>query len=244
MLIESPSNYSTNSNYTLARNIFEQLTSDPDVGASACAGLSFLCYQENKLEQSIHYLHVWQRIEPENLMCESLMDTILMQLAKSENNAPLPALGYLWLDSDLLQEQLENKVGPVESQNHYAQSIEGQDSFAIHEIPKAEFRFDKRNQRIKGRSSAAKELSPDIFGNQKVLTFDSSSPANIQHTPPRNRRRLFEQELELKDLLPIGNQFSLQSGQPFEDDIFDDPNDNDTSMELDNFQNDFNSDQE
>ena len=214
-----------------------QIKDEDRVKASAYSGLALIAYIENELEDALLNLHEWQKYEPENEVCESFMETILLDLAKISSINPLPIIDESWLDDDLLQIELEQKVSDLKQIVNYKPQSDH------HQVPKSSISIKSSETKIfgqfKGRSSAANELSPNIFGPSSsakpILNFGSSSPFGLQHSPPRtnNRRRLFDKESEqdLDEKSSTGIQFSLNADHSFEDDIFDDPNSN--SMEID-----------
>ena len=228
--------YRKDGNLVAAKKVFSDIKDELEVKGSASSGLALISYAQGLLEESLIHLHNWQKVDPDNSICETLLEMVLLELAKEQITAPLPVLDDSWLDQDLLQAQLDEKIGNIRNEEFYMPQIEGHEQMKSFESKATKPSIF--GNKIKGRSSIANDLSPDVFNNpskprQVPLKFESSSPPNIDRTPPRSRRRLFDRvsEIEKDEFSTSGIQFSLNDDYPFEDDIFDDPNRN--SMEVD-----------
>lgn len=205
-------------NFIQARHYFEQATEDEAALESAYAGLALISYSESKFDESINYLHQALALNPENRYCATLLDSILSDLATKNKGNPLPVLQMHLLNQDLLDQQLQTKLGEELPNPPY----DPDEILFADELKSDDDRRMLTRSRVRGRLS---HLETPQFGNDYL-----SSP--MEKTPPRMNRSLFANQ-ESRETSPFGGNVFF-SNDAYESDVFGGDNPDDIEMDLDN----------
>jgi hypothetical protein len=230
-------------NFVQAKYYFTQILDNDQPKESAYTGLGMVCYKEENYIEAIAYLHKCLELNPANKRASALLDQILTVLANDSKKNPLPVLNNCWLDTELLEMELENKIanhnGATEKKTSQSMSI-AFDNESLEDIDVEESAIHPRlynestitRQRTRGRQSVSNELSPDVFESStrpRGGLLDFREAGGGDRTPPNTRKKLFSFEL-LEDDSPIT---SMHPSVADSDNVFGDPSVEMMDMDMD-----------
>jgi hypothetical protein len=214
------------------------------------SGLALIAYLQKDYFEATDLLHKVLAKTPEDEVCAALLDSILSDLSTNDKVCLFPAFEQNFLDLEVLEQQMKEKFEEIDESIEFPEYEGPTEDELVSEDQELGLLqgFEGRKSdvgmltrgKLRGRNSAAADLSPDIFTSTKkgLLNFQVSSPNNEgPRTPPRVKRHLFlsrNRDSSPFDSPDVGNSSigGLDVFQSFDHDE-QEMNEDDDDMELD-----------